>query len=73
MGLFLKFIWQFGDVVEFWLWGLMLPWQQQFEGHVYKKFEFVYIYIKLDCDLGSSILVTLNTIVLRKMLSDFFG
>ena len=24
IGLFLKFIWQFGDVVGFWLWGLML-------------------------------------------------
>ena len=32
-GLFLKFIWQFGDVVEFLLWDLMLPWQQHFEGH----------------------------------------
>ena len=30
----LKFIWQFGDVVEFWLWGLMLPWQQHLIGHV---------------------------------------
>ena len=34
IGLFLKCIWQFGDVIEFWLEGLMLPWQQHFEGHV---------------------------------------
>ena len=26
--LFFKFIWKLGGVVEFWLWGLMLPWQQ---------------------------------------------
>ena len=34
IGLFLKFIWQFGNVVDFWPWSLLLPWQQQFEGHV---------------------------------------
>ena len=51
MGLFLKFIWQFGDVVDFWSWGLMLPWQQQIEGHVYRNLNFLFIfYIKLDCD-----------------------
>ena len=48
MGLFLKFIWQFGDVVEFWLWGLILPWQQHFEGHVWLKFEFFYLFFTLN-------------------------
>ena len=69
IGLFLKLIWQFSDVVEFRSWGRMLPWQQHFEGHVLLKFELLTYFVDLiglRC-LGTSILVTLNTNVLRNM------
>ena len=42
----------------------MLPWQQHFEGHVTLKLEFFAYFVDL-IGLGSSILVTLSTIVLR--------
>ena len=48
---FPQIIWQFGDGVEFWLWGLMLSWQQQFEGMFSRNLNFLgFFYIKLDCD-----------------------
>ena len=47
IGLFLKFIWQFSDVVEFRSWGRMLPWQQHFEGHVLLKFELLTYFVDL--------------------------
>ena len=49
----------------------MLPWQQHFEGHVILKFEFFAYFVDL-IGLGSSILVTLSTIVLRYMISKNF-
>ena len=44
----------------------MLP--QHFEGHVLLKFEFLAYFVDLIGLLESSILITLNTIVLRKMI-----
>ena len=47
LGLFLKCIWEFSDVVEFRLWGRMLPRQQHFEGYVLLKFEFFAYFVDL--------------------------
>ena len=47
IGIFLKFIWQFSDVVEFRLWGRMLPWQQHFEGRVLLKFKILDYFVDL--------------------------
>ena len=53
----------------------MLPRQQHFKGHVFRKFEFVAYLVDLigmRC-LGLSILVTLSTIVLKNMISQIFS
>ena len=61
-------------MVEFRLLGRILLWQQRFGKHVLLKFELLVYFvglIELWC-LRSSILITLNTIVLRNMTSQIY-